>query len=110
MDKETFWKIWKVAKEKIYLALRGKLPIPNGLDQKKYEAATSRMEWIAFIMDGHSTHIYSPEFNDDAKYHKIVVLNYVPHTTHVCQPLDSGMNEKIKVWPVHTGIYSAYYK
>jgi len=100
MDDDTFEKIWRIAKKKIYNCVRNMKPIRDGLTGDDYERET-RFDWIAFIMDGHSTHVYNDDVNDDAYYHKIVIINYIPHTTHVCQPLDSGMNEKIKVGGAH---------
>ena len=97
MDNETFAKIWKIAKKRIYSRLRHRKPIKSGLTGDEYLEKVSGFDWIVLIMDGHSTHIYNDIINEDAKYHKIVILNYIPHTTHVCQPLDSGLNDRIKV-------------
>ena len=100
MDKETFTAIWPIVLARIYCDLRHmEDPIREGLDMKSdtYKALVKNMHYIALVMDGHSTHIYDHALNKNALYHRIVIINYIPHTTHVCQPLDQGINTKIKV-------------
>ena len=44
-------------------------------------------EYRMLIMDGHGSYIYS-EFADRCEQLKIIPFLLIPHTTHICQPLD----------------------
>ena len=46
-------------------------------------------------MDGHGSHT-SLEFLAHCREHKILLLRLVPHTSHLCQPLDVGLFGPLK--------------
>ena len=97
MDDESYPKVYEFAKKFILLQRLGEHFIPPNLTGEAYEEATRHVPWICLILDGHSTHLYNVEINKDAQYYKILIANYIPHTTHITQPLDSGINTAIKV-------------
>jgi hypothetical protein len=47
-------------------------------------------EYRLLILDGHSSHL-TLEFLDYARDHKIEILCFPPHSTHLLQPLDVGI-------------------
>lgn len=51
--------------------------------------------WRAIILDGHDTHVML-EVIQYPRVNKIVIVCLPPHTTHVLQPLDLGLNGLLK--------------
>ena len=47
------------------------------------------------LMDGHASHC-SPEVIDCARENNVILLALVPHTTHLCQPLDVAVYNAFK--------------
>jgi len=47
------------------------------------------------ILDGHSSHV-TLNFLVHCRQHKIVLLRLIPHTSHLCQPLDVGLFAPLK--------------
>jgi hypothetical protein len=47
------------------------------------------------ILDGHSSHI-TLDFLIHCREHKIMLLCLIPHTSHLCQPLDVGLFGPLK--------------
>ena len=47
------------------------------------------------ILDGHNSHV-SLDFISHCREHKILLLRLVPHTSHLCQPLDVGLFGPLK--------------
>ena len=71
--------------------------IPDGLVGESYEHRVKNVPWILLWLDAHPAHIYDAELLEEARYHKVLFQNFVTHTTHICQTLDSGLNTAIKV-------------
>jgi hypothetical protein len=46
-------------------------------------------------LDGHGSHI-TLEFIAHCREHKIILLRLIPHTSHLCQPLDVGLFRPLK--------------
>ena len=44
---------------------------------------------LLLLLDGHASH-YSPSFIREAAGREVIVFCLPPHTTHMCQPLDSA--------------------
>ena len=51
--------------------------------------------WRILILDGHGSHI-TLDFIKHCRDHKIILLRLVPHTSHLCQPLDVGLFGPLK--------------
>jgi len=47
------------------------------------------------ILDGHGSHVTLP-FINHCRQHKIILLRLIPHTSHLCQPLDVGLFRPLK--------------
>jgi len=47
------------------------------------------------ILDGHDSHC-TPEFLAHAMQHKILAFALIPHTSHICQPLDNSIFGPLK--------------
>jgi DDE superfamily endonuclease len=47
------------------------------------------------ILDGHGSHVTLPFINHCRQY-KIILLHLIPHTSHLCQPLDVGLFRPLK--------------
>jgi hypothetical protein len=47
------------------------------------------------ILDGHSSHV-TLEFLVHCRDHKILLMRLIPHTSHICQPLDVGLFGPLK--------------
>ena len=47
------------------------------------------------LMDGHASHC-SPALIECAKENNVILLALVPHTTHLCQPLDVAVYAAFK--------------
>lgn len=58
--------------------------------------AKANGHWRAVILDGHDTHV-TLEVIQHAHTNKIVIACLPPHTTHVLQPLDLGLNGPLKI-------------
>jgi len=52
-------------------------------------------EYRMLILDGHGSHI-TYEFLLHCREHKIVLVRLIPHTSHLCQPLDVGLFRPLK--------------
>jgi hypothetical protein len=66
------------------------------LDSPEWIDATKHVPWVVLYLDGQSTHHDAKTF-EYARYYKILLCTFIPHTTHLVQPLDSGINTAIKV-------------
>ena len=51
--------------------------------------------WRILILDGHGSHV-TLDFMKHCRDHKIILLRLVPHTSHLCQPLDVGLFGPLK--------------
>src|SRR2546423_978947 len=51
--------------------------------------------WRILILDGHGSHI-TLDFIKHCRDYKIILLRLVPHTSHLCQPLDVGLFGPLK--------------
>ena len=51
--------------------------------------------WRILILDGHGSHV-TLDFIRHCRQHKIVLLRLIPHTSHLCQPLDVGLFGPLK--------------
>src|SRR5437763_11864992 len=51
--------------------------------------------WRILILDRHGSHI-TLDFIKHCRDHKIILLRLVPHTSHLCQPLDVGLFGPLK--------------
>ena len=58
-----------------------------------WEKANGR--WRILILDGHGSHI-TLDFIKHCRDHKIILLRLVPHTSHLCQPLDVSLFSPLK--------------
>lgn len=47
------------------------------------------------ILDGHGSHV-TVDFINHCREHKILLLRLIPHTSHLCQPLDVGLFSPLK--------------
>lgn len=47
-------------------------------------------------MDSHASHCMDTVLLRQMRQHKVVQLNYIPHTTHICQPVDTSLMSAIK--------------
>ena len=47
------------------------------------------------ILDGHGSHI-TVDFISHCRKHKVLLLRLIPHTSHLCQPLDVGLFGPLK--------------
>jgi len=47
------------------------------------------------ILDGHGSHI-TVDFISHCREHKVLLLRLIPHTSHLCQPLDVGLFGPLK--------------
>ena len=61
-----------------------------------YYEATKDVPWMVLWVDGQSTH-HDYETMKLLEYHKIALLTFIAHTTHLVQPLDRGFNTSLKV-------------
>lgn len=79
--------------------------IKAGMSKTAWEIVYSKVPWIILWLDSHTTHVYNLQVLEDAQYHKVKFLNFVTHTTHVSQTLDSGINTSIKVCREYSNFY-----
>jgi hypothetical protein len=66
--------------------------------QRCFEPATrekANAEWRILTLDGHSSHV-TWNFILHYREHRIVLLCLIPHTSHLCQPLDVGLFSPLK--------------
>jgi len=54
---------------------------------ERHTAAKARRQWRLLILDGHASHL-TPEFLEFCEAKRIMVMVYLPHSTHSLQPLD----------------------
>ena len=90
--------MWEKLLEELTLLRRLK-SVPKGIDinSREYREASEDVPYVCLYLDSHSSHIYDADVLEDMLYHKVLVLNYQSHCTHVFQPLDSGIIRSIKV-------------
>ena len=58
----------------------------------RYASATHP---LLLLLDGHAFH-YNPSFIREATGRGVIVFCFPPHTTHMCQPLDSACFSVLK--------------
>ena len=82
--------------------------IPEGLDpnSNEYKNFVKDIPWQVLWLDNHNSHIFDPDVLMDILYHRVLVLSYPPHTTHINQMLDSGINTAIKVEYINGQIHA----
>jgi len=51
--------------------------------------------WRILILDGHGSHV-TLDFILHCREHRIILLRLIPHTSHLCQPLDVGLFGPLK--------------
>ena len=72
----------------------------HGLEwlRRCFEPATrekANREWRILTLDGHDSHV-TLDFILHCREHKIILLRLVPHTSHLCQPLDVSLFSPLK--------------
>jgi hypothetical protein len=90
--------MWDKLREELKLVRHLKW-IPQGLDiaSKEYNDIAHSVPKVCLFLDGHTSHLYDAQVLTDMLYHRVLVMNYQAHATHVFQPLDSGIIRSIKV-------------
>jgi hypothetical protein len=112
---EAFYAMWKRFKEELDHVRKAKIDSDLVYESSEWVEATKGIPWIALWMDGHSAHfnlrflkgtgtLLSSHLADffhifclEAQVQKVLVMPFIAHTSHLCQPLDTGINTAIHV-------------
>jgi hypothetical protein len=80
---------------------RGYGAIPDNVTygSEAWHSFTDSMPWVVLWLDGQTTH-HDSEAMKEARRNKIIMGTFIPHTTHLCQPLDRNVNSAIKVFRI----------
>jgi hypothetical protein len=96
---------WLIAKEftanwRFSVSKRGWTSDVHGLEwlRRCFEPMTREKAdggYRILVLDGHGSHVTLP-FITHCREHKIILLRLIPHTSHLCQPLDVGLFRPLK--------------
>jgi len=117
MSKTIMRLLWPELSHRIEVHRDSRIPFPVHLsesdDRKAWKRATQGLDleitallftkkiileipYMVLWMDSHASHCMDGPLLRAMRQRKVVQLNYIPHTTHICQPLDTSLMSAIK--------------